>query len=216
MCSLKIPPQVIKQIDIYRKYCLWSKGGINKKGTCLVAWEEACKPKDEGGLGIVDIKTQNKALLLKFLDKFYHKKDTPWVQLTWTKLYANSQTPPQDRSPVGSFWWKDILGYFEDFKNLTTCRANKGDTLSFRSQVWINASEKLKDMHPQLYSYARKPKCSVKFFIEQEYSTLFRLPLSQQAAQQLDEIINSIEASEMDSEQDDYCWSYNWGQQYIQ
>jgi len=29
MCSLKLPPQVIKQIDIYRKHCLWSKGDIN-------------------------------------------------------------------------------------------------------------------------------------------------------------------------------------------
>jgi hypothetical protein len=31
MCSLKIPPQVIKQIDCYRKHCLWSKGDINRK-----------------------------------------------------------------------------------------------------------------------------------------------------------------------------------------
>lgn len=45
MCSLKLPPQVIKQIDIYRKHCLWSKGDINRMGTCLVAWEVACKPK---------------------------------------------------------------------------------------------------------------------------------------------------------------------------
>jgi hypothetical protein len=26
MCRLKIPPQVVKQIDIYKKHCLWSKG----------------------------------------------------------------------------------------------------------------------------------------------------------------------------------------------
>jgi hypothetical protein len=32
MCSLKIPPQVI------RKHCLWSKGDINRKGKCLAAW----------------------------------------------------------------------------------------------------------------------------------------------------------------------------------
>jgi hypothetical protein len=37
MCSLKLPPQIVKQIDIYRKHCLWSKGDINRKGTCLVA-----------------------------------------------------------------------------------------------------------------------------------------------------------------------------------
>lgn len=26
MCGLKIPPQVIKQIDVYRKHCLWRRG----------------------------------------------------------------------------------------------------------------------------------------------------------------------------------------------
>jgi hypothetical protein len=45
MCSLKLPPQVIKQIDIFRKNCLWNKGDINRKGNCLVAWEAACNPK---------------------------------------------------------------------------------------------------------------------------------------------------------------------------
>jgi len=58
MCSLKFSPQVIKQIDVYRKHCLWSSGDINRKGTCLVAWEIACKPKDQGGLGIIDIESE--------------------------------------------------------------------------------------------------------------------------------------------------------------
>lgn len=68
---------MFKQIDVYRKHCVWSKGDINKKGTCLVAWETACKPKDQGGLGIIDIESQNNALLMKYLDKFYNKADLP-------------------------------------------------------------------------------------------------------------------------------------------
>jgi len=86
MCSLKIPPQVVKQIDIYRKHCLWSKGDITRKGTCLIAWAIACKPKHQGGLGIIDIETQNDALLIKHLDRFYNNVDISWVTLTWTKL----------------------------------------------------------------------------------------------------------------------------------
>lgn len=99
MCSLKLPPQVIKQIDSYRKHCLWSKGDINQKGNCLVAWEAACKPKEQGGLGITDIQVQKKALLMKFLDKFFNKANLPWVSLTWDALYSNNQTPPQAKKP---------------------------------------------------------------------------------------------------------------------
>jgi hypothetical protein len=103
MCILKIPPQVIKQIDIYRKHCLWSKGVIHRKGKCLAAWDVACKPKDQGGLGIINIQSQNDALLMKFLDKFANHADVPWVSLTYDKLYFNSQTPQHARSPIGSF-----------------------------------------------------------------------------------------------------------------
>jgi hypothetical protein len=79
------------------KHCLWSKGDIDKKGKCLVAWDVACKPRNQGGLGIIDIHSQNEALLMKFLDKFYNHADVPRVSLTWSNLYTNEQTPPQSR-----------------------------------------------------------------------------------------------------------------------
>jgi hypothetical protein len=78
-----------------------------------VAWETACKPKKEGGLGIIDLEKQNDALLMKYLDKFYNHANIPWVSLTWSKFYSNTTTPPQARSPVGSFWWKEVLKLFK-------------------------------------------------------------------------------------------------------
>jgi len=201
---------VIKQIDIYRKHCLWSKGDISRRGSCLVAWETACKPKDQGGLGIIDIKSQNNALLMKFLDKFYNKAEIPWVHLTWSKLYANTQTSPQARSPVGSFWWKEIINLFENYQSLSVCRPGKGDSILFWSGKWTNQELPLKDLFPQLYSFARKQKCSVRFFIDQEVNRVFTLPLSQQASNQLDEVENLIDTFVGDSDQKD-SWSYIWG-----
>lgn len=34
-----------------------------------------CVPKQEGGLGVINLKKHNEALLLKNLKKFYNKKD---------------------------------------------------------------------------------------------------------------------------------------------
>jgi len=180
MWSLKIPPQVIKQIDIFRKHCLWSKGDINRRGSCLVAWEFACKPKDQGGLGIIDIQSQNEALLMKFLDKFYNNHDIPWVKLTWSAFYSNNQTPPQARSPIGSFWWKDILKLFRKFQNLAICSAHRGNTIMFWSDNWTG--QLLKTQFPELFSFTRKPKCSISYFLNQEDDRLISLPLSQLAA----------------------------------
>ena len=37
MCSIVIPPIVIQQIDRFKKHCLWIKGDISRRGTCLAA-----------------------------------------------------------------------------------------------------------------------------------------------------------------------------------
>jgi len=94
ICSLQIPPSLIEQIDKYWKHCLWSGGDINRKGSCLAAWNVACKPKEDGGLGIIDLRAHNLALLLKYLDKFYNHANIPWVSLTWSKFYKNNHIPP--------------------------------------------------------------------------------------------------------------------------
>jgi hypothetical protein len=77
MCSLKIPIAVLDFIDKARRHCLWRGSEVNAKGKSLVAWPEVTKPKDKGGLGVIDLISQNDALLLKHLDKFYNKKDIP-------------------------------------------------------------------------------------------------------------------------------------------
>lgn len=103
MCTLKLPASIIDQIDKYRKHELWDNGYINRKGTCLVVWKKACRPKDQGGLGIINLmRAQNNALLLKFLHKFYNHEDLPWVHMTWQHLYTRQKSPHTGK-PKGSF-----------------------------------------------------------------------------------------------------------------
>ena len=45
-----------------------------------------CIPKEDGGLGVIDQEKQNEALLMKNLDKFFNRKDTPWVSLIWENI----------------------------------------------------------------------------------------------------------------------------------
>jgi hypothetical protein len=41
LCTFKLSPAIIEQIDKYRKHLLWDKGDINRRGGCLVKWEKA-------------------------------------------------------------------------------------------------------------------------------------------------------------------------------
>jgi len=77
LCSLSLPKGVIKQIDKFRKHCLWQGSDVNSKKIPKAGWEMVCIPKEEGGLGVIDLQKQNEALLLKNLDKFFNQKDIP-------------------------------------------------------------------------------------------------------------------------------------------
>lgn len=179
MCSLQIPPPVLDQIDKYRKHCLWSGGDINRKGSCLAAWNTACKPKDEGGLGIIDLRAQNSALLLKYLNKFYNHTNIPWVNLTWVKFYKNNYIPPHAERATRSFWWKDLLKLTDIFREITTCALSKGNSVMIWNDSWSDSL--MKDKYLKLFSFARKLKCSIRFFLDKVPATVFYLPLSPQA-----------------------------------
>jgi hypothetical protein len=87
MCTIKLPKMVIEAIDKIRKNCLWRGNAIDAKGYNLAAWPTVTVPKDKEDLGVRDLYLQNEALLIKQLDKFYNKRDVPWVHLIWNSYY---------------------------------------------------------------------------------------------------------------------------------
>ena len=102
MCTLNLHPKVIEHIDKLHRYCLWAKNTeTGVKNNSLAAWELVCRPKRNGGLGVIDIKTQNVSLLLKHLFKFYNHHDVPWVTLIWDTYYVGQV--PHAVKPIGSF-----------------------------------------------------------------------------------------------------------------
>jgi hypothetical protein len=77
MCSLAVPITVHEYFDKARRHCMWRNSDNNGKNKPLVAWKKCTKPKRKRGLGVINLSAQNKALLLKHLDKFYNKVDIP-------------------------------------------------------------------------------------------------------------------------------------------
>jgi hypothetical protein len=73
MCSIVVPIVVLEDVDRARRHCMWRNPDCNAKSKPLVAWKKCTKPKNKGSLGIINLRSQSTALLLKHLDKFYNK-----------------------------------------------------------------------------------------------------------------------------------------------
>lgn len=106
-CTMKLHKGVIKQIDKYRKHCLWRGSDLNAKQSSKAAWQMVCLPKNEGGLRVINLSMHNDSLPLKFLQKFFAKADIPWVKLVWENYYCKGHLPGEQLK--GSLWWKDIV-----------------------------------------------------------------------------------------------------------
>jgi hypothetical protein len=67
MSIYRLPTHVRNEIDRIRKIFFWYGRGDNstRKKYHLVSWDVVCKSKSQGGLGVLDLKIMNTALLAK-------------------------------------------------------------------------------------------------------------------------------------------------------
>jgi hypothetical protein len=195
LCSLKVQKTIINIFDRSRRHCLWAKEEDSTSVNALAAWSLVCRPKRHGGLGIVNLEIQNKALLMKQLHKFYCKVNIPWVKLVWS-LYATGA--PHAQTSRGSFWWKDVFSLVGDYRSITQSQIGNGSSTLFWKDFWY-CKTNLCDKFPRLFSYALNEDLTVAEFANRSDTTdLFALPLSSQAFEELQQVQQIMERLTID------------------
>jgi hypothetical protein len=179
MCALKVHMTCLDHVEKSSRLFLWHGKEINKSGKCLVKWEKVCLPKNAGGLGVLNLREQNKALMIKNLFKFYNKAYIPWVDLIWQAYYQNGKLPNPDNCK-GSFWWRDCISNHNQFKEIFICKPATGTTILGWHDKWCN-NEILAVKFPQLYSFAKQRRITLQNAVaynQEDIYEMFNLPLS--------------------------------------
>lgn len=208
MCSIRVPYTILDHFEKSGRSFLWYGNGINKQGKCLVKWETVCLPMKAGGLGVLDLRKQNRALLVKFLYKFFNKHDIPWVEMIWDTYYRDGSVPTYP-TRVGSFWWRDCCAILQDFKDMTTCKPASGDTILLWKDIW--QADTLQSKFPQLHSYAKNDNITIATaleYIDSDFYDMFHLPMSSIAVQQSQELQNMLNEGANNSYRD--TWQFRW------
>jgi hypothetical protein len=153
MCSFMLPKIVLKQIDKYRKHYLWCGYDLNNRKPPEAPWHMVCLPKEEGGLGVLDLNAQNRSMLMKQLHKFFNKAIVPWIQLIWDHHFVRGKLPFHGKAAKGSLWWCNLLKLLLSLKEVAHPLLKDGTTCllwhdTWDGQVWTQT-------HPELFSFAR-------------------------------------------------------------
>ncbi|CAN6253863.1 unnamed protein product [Urochloa humidicola] len=190
MSSLPLPVTVREALDARRRAFLWTGTETCSGAQCLIAWDKVRLPREEGGLGVKDLSTQNHCLLMKFVHRFLGSDDPPWkrwVQHNLTRCLG-------DRRP-NSYLARLIHDELPRYRSITSVLIGDGKTTSFWMDHWTGSAP-LYEVFPSLFSHSTDPHCSLLSVLSVGIRLQNRLTLAaRRELSSLQTILNSVQLS---------------------
>ncbi len=150
--TFRIPVWVSKAIDKIRRGFFWKGKVLDDGFNCLVNWEQVCRPRDNGGLGINNLKVMNSGLLMKNLWSFYNARNLPWVRLLLLLHYKRRPPSAGGSIPIKcSPLWKGTLSISVPFHTSVYFSIEDGSLAPFW-HVHSDEEDLLRNHFPALFA----------------------------------------------------------------
>lgn len=115
MMVFTIQSSVVQDLERLFRDFLWAHGN-SSKGKARVAWDEVCRPKKMGGLGIKRLASWNRTLLVSHIWDILRRRKSLWV--SWLYLHrlrsSNFWTVPVIYS--SNWFWRRLLALCEQVR----------------------------------------------------------------------------------------------------
>ncbi|KAJ9541443.1 hypothetical protein OSB04_027949 [Centaurea solstitialis] len=151
----KVPDGVIKQLEKIRRNFFWGfKEG--EKNLYWIAWDKIMAAKDQGGLGVLSLKSMNIALLSKWFWKFHEGSNSLWKDVV-SEFFGQLGGFDKRLSKRRNSPWATIV---RTLKNLDLeppllktfeKKIAAGSSVAFWKDSWVGAGVPLKSRFPRLY-----------------------------------------------------------------
>ena len=133
LTALKADKGILKAFAKISRGMLWACKEAVSGGKCKVNWQKVCRPKELGGLGVLDLERFSRALRLRWLWYEWKAPEKPWV---------GSETP-NDASDL------DL------FNAATRVTIGNGAKASFWSSSWLHGAPP-KDLAPLIFKASKR------------------------------------------------------------
>jgi hypothetical protein len=130
--------------SILRKFW-WGFSPNKNHNLTLLAWDNICKPKSLGGLGIRSLDTMNLSLLAKLGWNLTIKKPMLWVEaLTGKYLNFSQNFLNVAPKPLDAWLWKGLLNSRSIVEKGACFAISMGSNINVWSDPWIPNLESFK------------------------------------------------------------------------
>lgn len=134
--AFRLPSSCIKEIEQICSVFLWDGPSLNSK-RAKVAWQNLCKPKQEGGLGIKAIAEANKVSCFKLIWRIVSARSSLWVNWIQRQLIrTGSFWSVKDSGTLGSWIWRKLLKYRSQAQPFVKMEVKRGLHTSFWHDNW--------------------------------------------------------------------------------
>jgi hypothetical protein len=164
----KMPVGVWKKLVRMQRRFLWGGVAGNSK-ISWVSWQDVCRTKREGGLGVKDLRIMNISLLTKWKWRLLTEGESIWRNVLKEKYSGGERgfgwlSRPL-ASNIASSWWNDLvsIGTVDGVDRLCGIffkRIGNGGETSFWHDRWVGV-QPLKDVFPRLFLVSTQKEACV-------------------------------------------------------
>ena len=156
---MKAPSSITQKLIQLQRNFLWGgRVGDERRRIPWVAWDLVCRAKEDGGLGVKNLKAFNSALLSKWAWRLLTGGNALWVQVVKSRygdFWDNMEWFVANKHKGHwSSWWKDLLretSQSDWFSTHCVKRMGNGRNTRFWEDSWVSDGVKLKLKFPRLY-----------------------------------------------------------------
>jgi hypothetical protein len=155
-----LPAQTHHKMDAIRARFFW-EGLEGKKKYHMLRWEALCRPREDGGLGFVNTKMMNEALLCKWIYKLESGNNSPCCELLRRKYLANGGGFFQSKAEGSSQFWRGLHEVKKWMDLGSSYVVGCGEAVRFWDDVWLG-DVPLRTQFPYIHSICSEPNNIVK------------------------------------------------------
>lgn len=150
MSCFKLPVILCHEIETMVRKFWWGQRGERRK-IHWVRWDDLCRHKNQGGMGLKDLTLFNEAMLAKLAWRLLHDDSSLFYKVFKARFFPTGTILDAKDSVSASYAWKSTLKGRDVIQKGALWRVGDGQQIRIWGDNWLPPKGKAKVTPPQIH-----------------------------------------------------------------